>query len=227
METLVKSSKTDEQLRDDLLRELEWDSQLAGIQVGVQVRDGTVTLSGAVPSLIAKIAAVRAAHRVGGVLDVADETTVVLPGAHGPTDPEIAHAVRHALEWDILVDDRRIQSTVHEGVVTLEGIVKNIRQSEDASRAVRGLKGVRGVVNRIRIAPSDVDPKVARRAIEGALERRAEREADRIGVAVEDGTVTLSGTVHSWAERDAVVGAVSHAPGISAVRDRLKIYPWS
>jgi osmotically-inducible protein OsmY len=226
METLTKSAKTDEQVRDDVLRELEWDSRVGKTQVGIQVERGLVTLSGAVPSLMTRLAAIRAAHRVHGVLDVADEMEVVLPGASVPTDGEIARAVRHALEWDVLVDDRRIQSTVHEGIVTLEGIVETIRQSEDAGRAVRGLKGVRGVVNRIVVRRSDVDPKIARQAIERALERRAEREAERIGVSVEDGTVTLAGSVRSWAERDAIVGAVSHAPGISAVRDHLKIEPW-
>ena len=226
-ETILRSGKTDEKLRDDVLRELEWDSRVGGIQIGVQAERGVVTLSGTVPGLMTKIAAVRAAHRVHGVLDVADEMQVVLPGDPGLTDVEVARAVRHALEWDILVDDRRIQSTVHEGLVTLEGTVENIRQCEDAARAVRGLKGVRGVVNRIAVLPSEVDPRVARRAIERALERRAEREADRIAVSVQEGTVTLCGSVHSWAERDAIVGAVSHAPGISAVSDRLKIDPWS
>jgi osmotically-inducible protein OsmY len=227
METIAKSGKTDEQLRDDVLRELEWDSRVGRIQVGVQVQRGIVTLSGAVPTLMARLAAVRAAHRVHGVLDVADEMEVVLEGTQELPDVEIARAVRHALEWDVLVDDRRIQSTVHEGVVTLEGTVETIHQSEDAAHAVRGLKGVRGVVNRITVRPSEVDPKVARRAIERALDRRAEREAERIGVSVEAGTVTLAGSVHSWAERDAIVGAVSHAPGISSVSDHLKIDPWA
>jgi osmotically-inducible protein OsmY len=226
MQTIEKSGKSDEQLRDDVLRELEWDSRVAPIQVGVQVERGVVTLSGTVPSLMTRLAAIRAAHRVHGVLDVADEIDVALPGKPGLTDAEIARAVRHALEWDVLVDDRRIQSTVDEGVVTLEGRVETIRQSEDAAHAVRALKGVRGVVNRIEVSPSEVDPAIARRAIDRALERRAEREAERIGVSVSDGTVTLAGTVRSWAERDAIVGAVSHAPGISSVSDHLKIDPW-
>jgi len=225
-QTVVQSGKTDEKLREEVLRELEWDSRVGGIQIGIQVERGVVTLSGIVPGLMTKIAAVRAAHRVHGVLDVADELQVAPAGASGVTDPEIARAVRHALEWDILVDDRFIQSTVQEGIVTLEGSVENIRQSEDPARAVRGLKVLRGVVNHIGIRPSAIDPKVARRAIERALERRAEREADRIAVSVHEGTVTLTGVVHSWAEREAVVGAVSHAPGISAVSDKLKIDPW-
>lgn len=218
--------RSDERLRDDVIQELRWDSNIGKIQIGVQVDHGVVSLTGAVPSLATKIAAVRAVHRIRGVLDVADELEVVAPGAPAPNDLEVAQAVRHTLEWNVLVDDRKIRSTVHEGFVTLEGEVRNLRQREDAVHAIRGLKGVRGVIDKITVAPSETDPGVARRAIEEALERRAEREAERIKVSVEDGTVTLSGRVHSWAERDAIVGAVSHTPGISSVSDHLRIDPW-
>jgi osmotically-inducible protein OsmY len=61
--------------------------------------------------------------------------------------------------------------------------------------------------------------------IEEALERRAEREAKRINVEVVDSTVTLSGSVRSWAEKRAILGAVSHAPGVRAVDENLFIDP--
>jgi osmotically-inducible protein OsmY len=43
---------------------------------------------------------------------------------------------------------------------------------------------------------------------------------------VQDGTVTLVGTVDSWAEKRAVLGAVEHAPGVQAVDDQLLIMPY-
>jgi osmotically-inducible protein OsmY len=64
---------------------------------------------------------------------------------------------------------------------------------------------------------------VIRRKIEEALERRAEREAERISVQVDDATVTLTGTVRSWAEKLAIMGAVGHASGVHAVQDHLRI----
>jgi osmotically-inducible protein OsmY len=60
-----------------------------------------------------------------------------------------------------------------------------------------------------------------RRAIEDVLERRAEREARRVHVDVHDGTVTLTGPVHSWAERKSIVAAARFTPGVRAVEDRL------
>jgi osmotically-inducible protein OsmY len=42
-----------------------------------------------------------------------------------------------------------------------------------------------------------------------------------------DGSVTLSGKVHSWLEKDAVVGIIGHAPGVRTVSDKLRIEPWT
>jgi hypothetical protein len=32
--------------------------------------------------------------------------------------------------------------------------------------------------------------------------------------------------VHSWQEKRAVVGSISHVPGVSAIRDHLRIDPY-
>jgi osmotically-inducible protein OsmY len=65
-----------------------------------------------------------------------------------------------------------------------------------------------------------------RNLIEEALERRAQREAGHIQVEVGDGRVTLTGRVRSWEEKRAILGAVSHARGVSEVTDRLVINPY-
>jgi osmotically-inducible protein OsmY len=218
--------RTDSAIMQDVLREFEWDTRVRESEVGVHVRDGLVSLTGTVENYGQKVAAARAAHRVRGVLDVVDEVVVRLPAAEVPSDGDLAQAVRRALEWDALVDDRRIASTVSNGFVTLEGEADTLAQREDADRAVRRLKGVRGVLDKIRIKPVRADPTAVRRRIEQALERRAEREAERIQVAVENGAVTLTGQVHSWQERDSIVGSAAHAPGVHTVNDRLRIDPW-
>jgi osmotically-inducible protein OsmY len=64
-----------------------------------------------------------------------------------------------------------------------------------------------------------------RKAIEEALERRAEREAHHIRVEVHDGHVKLWGRVRSWAEKRAVSGTVSHSPGVRSVDENLYVDP--
>jgi osmotically-inducible protein OsmY len=219
--------KSDLEIQQDVMRELRWDTRIGSTEVGVEVDKGVVTLTGTVENFAKKHAATEAAHRVAGVLDVANDVNVHLPGSPGRTDTEIAQAVRSALEWDAFVPDQRIRSNVSDGWVTLDGQVDFLREREDAGSVVRRLGGVRGVWNQITVKPKKVDPVALRKMIGEALERRAEREAEQIGVTVDGGSVTLSGKVHSWLEKDAVVGVIGHAPGVRTVSDKLRIDPWT
>ena len=222
----VLSVKKDREIQEDVFSELRWDSRIGQTDVGVEVDDGIVTLTGTVDSWAKKLAAKEAAHRVVGVRDVADDVRVKLPGSLRRTDTEIAKDVRFALEWEAFVPDQNIRSTVSDGLVTLEGQVNTLLQKEDAARAILSVRGVKGVNNRLTVALVKADPGRLRKSIEQALERRAEREAEKIRVSVDDGVVTLEGRVRTWPQRTAVLGAVSHAPGVREVRDRLSVNPW-
>jgi osmotically-inducible protein OsmY len=217
--------KTDPAIQRDVLRELDWDSRVEPTDVGVAVHDGVVTLTGTVGSYAERLAAQEAAHRVGGILDVANDLNVKLPSALARDDTDIARAVRRTLEWHVQVPHERIQSTVSDGRVTLTGTVDFAHQREIAERAVRDLTGVRGVFNRIEVAAERVDADAVREAIEEALERRTERELKRIAVAVQNGTVTLTGTVTSYPEKEAVLGAARYTRGVRGVEDHLRIGP--
>ncbi len=215
--------RSDEALRQDVTRELEWDSRVDADTIHVTVANRIVSLTGTAASHAGKVAAHKAAHRVLGVLDVVNDV-VVAPGPRlGRSDEEIAAAVRHALQWDVCVHDERISSTVSSGFVTLEGTVDRLREREEAERVVRTLAGVRGIYNRLEVEKHHVAPAKVKAAIEEALARHARHEAGRIEVAVEDGIVSLTGPVDSFAEKRAVLGLVSHLPGVHAVRDRLML----
>ena len=157
------------------------------------------------------------------MLDVANDLKVNVPGTR--TDTDIAHAIRQALEWDVFVPHDKIHSTVSNGWVTLEGTVERTSQREDAERAVRNLFGVRGITNMIALKDTSPVTGDVRKAIEQTLERRAEREARRIKVDVHDGVVTLTGAVHTWAERKSVLAAVRFTPGVLSIDDRLRLEP--
>ena len=219
MRTVTK--KSDAEIQQDVIRELKWESRVDETDVGIEVDGGIVTLTGRVSSWAKKLAAAEAAHRVFGVLDVANEVHVQVTGEHSDTD--IAKAVRDALRWDVLVPGEKIASTVENGIITLTGTVGTVAQREDAVRAVRNLSGVRAVSDRITVVPVKVAPADVKRAIEEALERQVEREAKRIVVTVTDGNVVLSGDVRSWAERLAVAGAAGSIPGVQKVDVRLRV----
>jgi osmotically-inducible protein OsmY len=222
-EVIVNKSDTD--VQQDVLRELKWDTRIKETDVGVEVDDGVVTLSGTVDSWGKRYAAAQAAHRVRRVLDIANDIVVKTPGTPGWTDTDIAGAVRNALVWDVFVPDTRIRSTVSNGVVTLEGDVDTWTQHDDAARAVRNLSGVREVVNLIEIKAPRVDAAMVRKSIEAALERQAEIDAKRVWFEIKDGAVKVFGTVPTWAEREIVIGAAKGTPGVRTVEDKLRIQP--
>lgn len=224
--TLRVVNKTDVDIQQDVARALSWDTRILPTEVGIQVQRGVVTLTGTVNSWAKVRAAEEAVHRVLGVLDVANDLQVKVPGAGGKTDTEIAHAVRHALEWDVTVPDSDIQSTVMDGVVTLAGAVSYWSQRVDAERAVERLAGVKKVINRLEIKPNEgIDLGAARNAVEQALKRHADREAARIDVRGIDGVVNVTGVVHSWQEKEAVLGAVRGTRGVREVKDHLRVQP--
>jgi osmotically-inducible protein OsmY len=216
---------TDLRLQDHIQQELRWDSRLDAADIGVAVQDGIVTLTGSVKTFADSKAAQDAAFRVFGVRDVANDIHVKLPGSLTRTDMEIAQAVRAALEWDITVPSDRIQSSVTEGVVTLIGTVNDWHEVAAAERSVSNLAGVKDVVSELVVHTSPVESAVVQAQIEEALERRAERGAKRIAVSVHDGTVTLTGTVHSWAEKEAVLGAAHGTHGVRIIADHLRLEP--
>jgi osmotically-inducible protein OsmY len=138
----------------------------------------------------------------------------------------LAQAVRDTLEWNALVPASLIRSTVADGSVTLEGEVESLTQRDDAEKAIEHMTGLRRVINNIVVKPQrPVKSEEVQQALARALARRAVRESDRLRVQAENGIITLSGSVHTWSERRAVIGAARGTPGVCSVRDELRIEP--
>jgi len=212
----------DEEIQEQVIDELRWDPEVDPTDVGVEVDNGVVTLYGTVKSYPVKFASEKAAHRVRGVRAVANEIRVQLPSDQTRTDTDIATAAASALEWDTTVPHECIAVTVRDGWVTLEGDVDWGHQKEAADKVVRNLTGIKGVTNVIAVMPRKVPPPVIRSRIEESL-KRAKLGARPIHVETTDGKVTLSGTVHSWAEREEAEKTAWAAEGVAAVENRITV----
>jgi osmotically-inducible protein OsmY len=84
--------------------------------------------------------------------------------------------------------------------------------------------GVKGVANSITIEPPISIGDLHTR-IEAAFRHAAEADAHGINIDAKDGTVVLSGTVHSSNEREAAERAALTTPGVNRVDDRLIVAP--
>lgn len=212
--------KHDADLMKDVTDELAWDRHLEGTQISANVAGGIVTLSGHVDAYSKKLAAQRAALRVAGIRGVVADIEVGVPEAHARTDLEIASAASMALAWNSTVPKNAVKVVVDDGVLTLSGEVAGHFQREAAEKAVRHLSGIKAVQNQITVKPA-VASKDVKSRIMAALHRQAQVDAQNIQVAIDGSEVTLSGTVSSWAEREAAMHAAWSAPGVSAVIDKI------
>jgi len=218
--TTATLTRTDEQIRNDVLAELKWDPQVQANEIGVAVKDGIVTLTGWVDSYLKKWRAEEDVLRLAGVKAVANDIEVKL--ATERTDADIAAAAVRTLEWDADIPAGKIVVTVSKGWVTLKGDVEWQYQKQEAGRVVRRLWGVKGVSNLIAVKPQATAPEL-RQKIEQALLRSAEIDAKSITVEVQGNKAILKGKVRSWAEKQQAEQAAWLAPGITSVENRIEI----
>lgn len=218
--------KTDFQIRGDVEAELSWDPRITNSEIGIAVKDGVVTMSGFVASYAQRIAAEQAAERVSGVRALAEELSVRLSGSSDLSDTDIAHRAVNALTWDVEVPDSNVKVRVDKGWIILEGEVDWQFERHATERAVRYLRGVKGVTNLILIAShvsSHVSTYDVSKRIKDAFSRSANTDAAMIEVEANGGRVTLRGSVHSRTERADAERAAWGAFGVTNVDDYLTV----
>jgi osmotically-inducible protein OsmY len=216
--------RSDSDIRRDVEGELRWDPDIDATDIAVTVNNGVVTLAGFVRSFMQKYQAEADAKRVAGVVAVANDIEIRLPGVDERPDPEIARDAIQRIKSELPFAWDKIRVVVRSGWVALEGEVEWNYQRGRAEAAVRRVRGLKGVTNSIEVKPH-VAPSEIRRKIEDALRRAAEIDASRITVETVGSEVILRGTVRSWAERQEAERAAWWAPGVSKVDNRITISP--
>lgn len=214
--------KSDASLRDDIIEELNWEPSVDSSKIGVAVKDGIITLSGTVPSLIEKMDAEKAVKRVEGVRAVVQNIDVKLKSSSIRTDAEIAEVAIKNLKWNTNVPEENVILKVEHGWITLEGEVLWNYQKEAAKSAVKGLIGVKGVNNFIKVK-SKIQPENLTQKIKNSFLRNASIDADNVKVEVIGNKAILKGTVQSWPEKRQAEKAVWSAPGIFEIENKLEI----
>lgn len=216
-------TRDDGVIKRDVEDELRGDPEI-DIQdiIGVSVKDGIVTLTGFVRRFDDRLEAEAAAKRVAGVIGVVNDLELRIPGEDQRPDPDIARDAAVMIENALGHAAANIRVVVDDGYVTLEGEVEGYRQRETAENIVSHLKGVRDVSNLLRLK-SSVEPGDIRRAIQAALRRNAEIDADRIIPEVDGSEVILRGTAKSWVERREAELAAWRAPGVTKVDNRIDV----
>ena len=213
----------DKQLQKSVSAALEWAPDVSSAHIGVTAKDGVVTLTGHVDRYAEKVAAERVASRIRGVRAIAEEIEVRYLGQDTTDDEAIAVKAVNILSWDTMLPSGRIAVKVEHGWVSLTGEVDWQYQRVLAAQDMHRLNGVRGISNQIELA-KQVQPADVTLRVENALKRDSMLEAAGIKVATENHTVTLSGHVRSWHEREVAERAAWSAPGVTDVVDRIALF---
>lgn len=214
--------KTDSELQRDVLDELKWEPSVHASDIGVEAKQGVVTLVGHVGSFIEKWNAERAAQRVSGVKALAVEMEVKLPGSVTRSDADIAQSAKNILDWGSSLPYDSVKVMAEGGWVTLTGQVDWQFQKQAAAENIRFLLGLKGITNQILIKKI-VAPSAIQSGVEAALKRSSRPSHQNLSVDARGDEVTLTGNVHSWSERDAAVQSAWSAPGVHDVIDKITV----
>lgn len=212
--------KTDTQIREDVLAELQWEPSVCADNIGVMVQSGVVTLMGHVESYAEKCRAEHAAWRVAGVQGLAVDMEVQLSGLSKRYDADIARAAANVLAWLAPLPPDSVKVMVEGGQLSLFGTVSWEYQRQAARDAVKDLMGVSGVIDQIVVTPP-VTSGTIKADIEATLRRRAMSDAQHIGVLVKGESVILSGRVANWSERQLANNSAWGSPGVRHVIDHM------
>lgn len=220
----------DAELKRTVKEELESDLRLTPDQISVDAVAGHVMLFGSVPSLRQKRIAETDARDVVGVAWITNELVVY------PTyreDSGIRDQVIFNLGTDPHLSKVDIGVSVEDGVVTLSGTVPDLYEKHRATDLAVDVVGVRRVVNEMMVSST---PKLTDDVLTRMVMQRLEEDwkiawiYEDIGVKVDGGTVTLTGDVNSWSEREEAGRVALHTQGVLAVDNRVTVrgvtYPW-
>ena len=217
--------RTDELIKQDIVYELTRDTRVDASTVEVTVDNGRATLTGEAPTLLAKSAATDDALAILGVIEVDNLMTVKYPAAvRVPTDAEIKENVLTKLAANPDIDVLDLDVLVDAGVVTLKGTVDAYWKRTFLEDLVAPEAGVIFIENHVAVTPTDdVLDKVIAEDIVTSLEARSIVDADDIEVSVSNGVVELTGSVPSWAARQAAANAALHPAGVKMLQNNLVV----
>lgn len=221
----AQNELTDLQISNAVDNQLMINATTPSHMIDVVTTESIVTLSGKVNNLLAKDNAVKVAQMVKGVRGVIDKIEVATTYL---ADDVLESNVKDALFNDPATSSYQITVDASNGIVTLDGEVDSWQEKQIASHVAKGVLGVKKVNNNV-----EIDFRTDRPDFEIANDIRQALKFDvrvdhvLIDVDVQEGKVTLSGTVGSVTEKNLAI-ADAWVSGVNSVEsDNLEVKEWA
>jgi osmotically-inducible protein OsmY len=139
------------------------------------------------------------------------------------TDQQINDVVEQTLQTDSVLPGNQIDAKTSEGIVVLTGTVNNLMAWERAAKLAEAIRGVRGVVNTIKLEVEPVSDDALQNSAVSALFYDAATNSLDFKVGAKAGVVTLDGKVQSYLEKELAVHVVKGVKGVREVKDGITV----
>jgi osmotically-inducible protein OsmY len=223
--------RSDPEIVADVKRRLASDARLRGGGIRAASNHGQVTLTGTVPSAAEKFRAAELSWVAGtSSVDPSDLRVAAPSGSPGSqpkieplTDADVRSALALALsrEGSAL---RNLKVEVVDGTATLRGDAATLHAKYEAGNEARDVVGVKRVVNRLKVVPSDnPSDDTVRTRVESALRQSPYVRRHNLQATVANGVATLRGRTVSVFEKAQAERVVSRVPGVLAVQNRIEV----
>lgn len=220
----MERGRKPEDVMVDVSTQLFWDNRINDSNINIEVSGNRVILTGTVPSSTDRWEAEEDAYSIPGVSYVENRLRVNPAAYPEPSDQEIRSRVENILDWNPTIDTSRIEVSAHGGVVLLKGFVDSYWQKTRAWDIASNVNGVKEVIDELKVKPPErITDEDIRNDIERAFARTRYVDIGRVNVSVQNGTITLTGTVGDYYAYRTVQEIASCTNGVIDVHNRLVI----
>lgn len=219
---------TDAQIQADAQKQLS-NKKFSGVHV--QVQDGVVQLTGQVERFADKEDAQKRIEKMHEASSVRNDISVA--GAGSVSDADLFQKLSKQLVYDRQgypsYPFNSLTLEVHDGVVTVGGLVVEPVDKDSALSLIKNAQGVRGVVDHIQVAPVSPSDNRIRAAEYHAIydspqfTKYAINPAKPIRIVVLNGHVVLTGVVDNKGDHDIAGIRANQVPGVFSVQNELQV----
>lgn len=138
-------------------------------------------------------------------------------------DSQITESIKTAISDDTMIDPDALTLSTLNGIVTMEGWTNHLLAKDRAVKIATSIKGVRSVIDRLNVRPAFVRDEVIQQNVINALAYDPATESFEVDVTSDNYTVTLSGTVDSWQEKQLAAEVAKGIEGVQSIENNIDV----
>jgi hyperosmotically inducible protein len=219
---MEEAIRGDNQLKKNIENRLHWNNLVNEKKLTIEVSDHDVILNGTVSTHKEKKAVEEDVRSIPGIRAVKNLLKVQLTDADLPEDQKIKKRIEKILATTKQIDEDKIEVAVHGGLATLEGSVDALWKRTFIQELAGNLKGTFEIENKITVVPTyKLRDEVIAAEIVKTIGQSDSLDVESIHVKVNNGIVTLSGTLDNQWDRNAVNMIALYTAGVRDIKNKI------